>query len=65
MGGLRAASQIISYELAMGISLIALLMVTGTLSLKEMVLQQQAWLLEYCLSATGLFIIFNLCICRM
>jgi NADH-quinone oxidoreductase subunit H len=41
IGGLRAASQIISYELAMGISLIALLMVTGTLSLKEMVVQQQ------------------------
>lgn len=41
LGGLRAASQIISYELAMGISLIALLMVTGTLSLKEMVVQQQ------------------------
>ncbi|HMJ46983.1 MAG TPA: NADH-quinone oxidoreductase subunit NuoH [Ferruginibacter sp.] len=40
MGGLRAASQIISYELAMGITLIALLMLTGTLSLKEMVLQQ-------------------------
>ena len=40
MGGLRAASQIISYELAMGIALIALLMYTGTLSLKEMVLQQ-------------------------
>ena len=40
MGGLRAASQIISYELAMGISLIALLMVTGTLSLKSMVGQQ-------------------------
>jgi NADH-quinone oxidoreductase subunit H len=37
MGGLRAASQIISYELAMGIALIALLMVTGTLSLKTMV----------------------------
>lgn len=37
LGALRAASQIISYELAMGISLIALLMVTGTLSLKEMV----------------------------
>jgi NADH-quinone oxidoreductase subunit H len=41
IGGLRAASQIISYELAMGISMIALLMVTGTLSLKEMVTQQQ------------------------
>jgi NADH-quinone oxidoreductase subunit H len=42
LGGLRAASQIISYELAMGISLIALLMVTGTLSLKEMVIQQHS-----------------------
>ncbi len=41
MGGLRAASQIISYELALGLSLIALLMFTGTLSLKEMVVQQQ------------------------
>lgn len=36
-GSLRAVSQIISYELAMGLALIALLMVTGTLSLKEMV----------------------------
>ena len=42
LGGLRAASQIISYELAMGLSLIALLMITGTLSLKEMVLQQHS-----------------------
>lgn len=40
MGGLRAASQIISYELPMGLSLIALLMLTGTLSMKEMVEQQ-------------------------
>lgn len=40
MGGLRAASQIISYELAMGISLIALLMVTGSLSMRDMVTQQ-------------------------
>lgn len=41
IGGLRAASQIISYELAMGISLIALIMVTGNLGLKQMVVQQQ------------------------
>src|SRR6476659_10301034 len=41
LGGLRAASQIISYELAMGIALIALLMTSGTLSLKEIVQQQQ------------------------
>lgn len=44
MGGLRAASQIISYELAMGIALIALLMVTGTLSIKTMVsFQVDGW----------------------
>jgi NADH-quinone oxidoreductase subunit H len=40
MGAMRAASQIISYELAMGISLIALLMITGTLSLRTMVQYQ-------------------------
>ena len=60
MGGLRAASQIISYELAMGISLIALLMVTGTLSLKEMVVQQQNthWNIVY--QPLG-FLIFLVC----
>ncbi len=41
LGAMRAASQIISYELAMGISIIALLMFTGTLSLNEMVHQQK------------------------
>jgi NADH-quinone oxidoreductase subunit H len=60
MGGLRAASQIISYELAMGIALIALLFLTGTLSLKEMVLQQQAghWNIRY--QPLG-FLIFIVC----
>ena len=60
IGGLRAASQIISYELAMGLSLIALLMVTGTLSLKEMVVQQQGsyWNIVY--QPLGFFI-FLIC----
>ncbi len=60
MGGLRAASQIISYELAMGISLIALIMVTGNLGLKEMVLQQQSgnWNIIY--QPLG-FLIFLIC----
>ncbi|MHB1921055.1 MAG: NADH-quinone oxidoreductase subunit NuoH, partial [Chitinophagaceae bacterium] len=40
IGAIRAASQIISYELAMGLSLIALLMITGSLSLKDIVEQQ-------------------------
>ncbi len=60
MGGLRAASQIISYELAMGISIIALLMVTGTLSLKEMVVQQQAGYWNIVKQPLG-FLIFLIC----
>ncbi|BAV08962.1 NADH dehydrogenase subunit H [Filimonas lacunae] len=40
MAALRGASQVISYELAMGISLIALLMITGSLSLKTIAEQQ-------------------------
>jgi NADH-quinone oxidoreductase subunit H len=35
LGAIRAASQNISYEIAMGLSIIALIMVTQTLSLKE------------------------------
>jgi NADH-quinone oxidoreductase subunit H len=60
MGGLRAASQIISYELAMGISLIALIMITGNLNLKEIVVQQQAtnWNIVY--QPLG-FLIFLIC----
>lgn len=40
LGALRAAAQMISYELGMGLSLIALVMVTGTLSISEIVAQQ-------------------------
>ena len=60
LGGLRAASQIISYELAMGISLISLLMVTGSLSLKEMVVQQQTGLWNIVYQPLG-FLIFLIC----
>jgi NADH-quinone oxidoreductase subunit H len=40
IGAIRAASQMVSYEVAMGLSIIALLMMTGTLSLKEISMQQ-------------------------
>jgi len=40
MGAVRAASQMVSYEVAMGLSVIALLMMTGTLSLREISAQQ-------------------------
>ncbi len=40
LGAIRASAQMISYELAMGLAIISLIMTTGTLSLKEIVLQQ-------------------------
>jgi len=43
MSSIRAASQMVSYEVAMGLSIIALIMMTGTLSLKEIAMQQSEW----------------------
>lgn len=43
LSAIRAASQAISYELALGLSLIALVMMTGTMSLREMVAQQHGF----------------------
>jgi len=43
LSSIRAASQAISYELAMGISLIALLMMVNSLSLKDIVEQQHGF----------------------
>ena len=43
MGAIRAASQSISYEIAMGLSLIALLMVTESLQLGEIVAKQSGF----------------------
>jgi NADH-quinone oxidoreductase subunit H len=43
LSSIRAAAQAISYELAMGLSLIAVIMMTGTLSLREIVGQQHGF----------------------
>lgn len=43
LSSIRAASQAISYELAMGLSLIALLMMTNSLSLRDIVAQQHGF----------------------
>ena len=40
LGGLRAGSQMISYELVMGLSVMGLILVFGTVDLREMVHQQ-------------------------
>lgn len=41
LGAIRAASQNISYELAMGMSIIAVLMLAGSLDLRQIVIDQQ------------------------
>ncbi|MFD2601579.1 NADH-quinone oxidoreductase subunit NuoH [Flavobacterium suzhouense] len=60
MSAMRASSQMISYEVAMGLSLIALVMMTGTLSLRDMALQQHGmnWNIFY--QPVG-FLIFLVC----
>ncbi len=47
LGGLRAAAQLISYELALGLSLVGVLMLTGSLSLNAIVNYQAGgfWLI--------------------
>ncbi|MBX7202017.1 MAG: NADH-quinone oxidoreductase subunit NuoH [Bacteroidia bacterium] len=60
LGAIRASSQMISYELGMGLSLISLVMVSGTLSLGEIVEQQQGfnW---YVFKQPLAFFIFMVC----
>ncbi len=60
MAALRGASQAISYELAMGMSLIALLMLTGSLSLKTIVEQQVGHVWNVVYQPLG-FLIFLIC----
>ena len=60
MSAMRASSQMISYEVAMGLALIALIMMTETLSLSEMAKQQHGmdWNVFY--QPVG-FLIFLVC----
>jgi NADH-quinone oxidoreductase subunit H len=60
LGALRASSQMISYEVAMGLALIALVMMTGTLSLGEISRQQDAGLANVVYQPLG-FLIFIIC----
>src|SRR5690606_3323970 len=60
IGAVRASAQMSSYEVAMGLSIIALLMMTGSMSLREISLQQEgiAWNVFYQPLA---FLIFLIC----
>jgi NADH-quinone oxidoreductase subunit H len=43
MGGLRSSAQLISYELSLGLSLIGVILMSGTLDLYSIVEQQSGW----------------------
>src|SRR6266700_4652579 len=43
MGGLRSAAQLISYELSLGLSLIGVILIAGTLDIYSIVEQQSGW----------------------
>ena len=59
LGGLRAAAQMISYELAMGLSLVSVILMYGTLDLYEMVQAQSSrWGIVYYPTAFISFLIF-------
>lgn len=60
LGSIRASSQMISYELAMGLSIIALVLHTGSLSLKDIVNVQQGWHWNIFYQPFG-FLLFFIC----
>lgn len=60
IGAVRAASQMISYELAMSMAIIAIVMMSGTLSLKDMVEQQHGMHWNVFYQPLG-FLIFIVC----
>jgi NADH-quinone oxidoreductase subunit H len=58
LGGLRASSQMISYEVALGLSLIPVLILAGNVTLTEIVWQQQQLGFWYALPLSLAFILF-------
>ncbi|MFN5628375.1 MAG: NADH-quinone oxidoreductase subunit NuoH [Bacteroidota bacterium] len=60
LGAIRASAQMISYEVAMGMSIIALVMTTGTISLSEIAAQQDHGMWNIVKQPLG-FLIFITC----
>jgi NADH-quinone oxidoreductase subunit H len=57
LGGLRSSAQMISYELSMGLSVVGVVLLTGSLSLQDIVIHQYGWKWNIILQPLG-FITF-------
>ena len=58
LGGLRSSAQMISYELAQGISLIGVILITGSLSLVDIIArQEQLWFIVPQFFAFAIYVI--------
>ncbi len=47
LGGLRSAAQVVSYEIPLTLSVVGLILLAGTLSLNQMVLNQSGWFTDW------------------
>jgi NADH-quinone oxidoreductase subunit H len=47
LGGLRAAAQVISYEIPLTLSVVGLILLAGTMSLNQIVLNQSGWFWDW------------------
>jgi NADH-quinone oxidoreductase subunit H len=61
LGGMRSSAQMISYEIAYGLSIVGVLIIAQTLSLKELVAQQDSFFHWYIFRQPLGFVIFVIC----
>lgn len=61
LGGIRSSAQMISYEIAYGLSIIGVLVIAQTLSLKELVAQQEHFFDWYIFRQPLGFVLFVIC----